>query len=128
MVVPLDACQMYFFHGWKAMEMAWPGRGDAADASVRAAGGDDIKLMQQAYYNEHYGFAGAKVQHVLQAEGMRYSFTCPLLHHDAIVLQESVLLTMLSVLYINNNPLRPIKCVSYKAWINTASSAFTHKP
>jgi hypothetical protein len=32
-------------------------------------------MVQQAFYNGHYAFAGAKVQHMLQADGMRYYFT-----------------------------------------------------
>ena len=99
--------------------MARPGQGDAASALVRAAGGDEVNLVQQAYYNGHYGFSGAKVQHVLQADGICYSFTCPLRWHDAMVLQESSMLTMLSVLFINNDPLRPVKCVSDKAYGRT---------
>ncbi len=55
--------------------MAKPGRGDAANALIRASGGDDVNLVQQAYYNGHYGFLGANVQHVLQADDMCYSFT-----------------------------------------------------
>jgi len=75
--------------------------------------------VQQAFYNGHYGFAGAKVQHVLQADGMCYSFTCPLRRHDAMVLRESSMLTMLSLLYVNNDPLRPVKCVTDKAYGRT---------
>ena len=108
-----------FFTDGKPWKLARPGHGDAADALVRAAGGDDVNLVQQAYYNGHYGFSGAKVQHVLQADGICYSFTCPLCRHDAMVLQESSMLTMLSVLFINNDPLRPVKCVSDKAYGRT---------
>jgi hypothetical protein len=50
---------------------------------------------------------------------MCYSFTCPLHHQDAMVLQESAMLTMLSVLCVNNNPLRPVKCVTGKAYGRT---------
>jgi hypothetical protein len=50
--------------------MAKPGSGDAANALIRAAGGEDVNLVQQAFYNGHYGFAGAKVQHVMQADGL----------------------------------------------------------
>jgi len=108
-----------FFTEGKPWKMAWPGHGDAADALVRAAGGDNVNLVQQAYYNVHYGFAGAKVQHVLQADGICYSFTCPLCHNDAMVLQESSMLTMLSVLHINNDPLQPVKCDTDKAYGRT---------
>jgi len=108
-----------FFTDGKPWKMARPGRGEAAEALVQAAGSDDVNLVQQAYYNGHYGFSGAKVQHVLQADGICYSFTCPLRRHDAIVLQESSMLTMLSVLYINNDPLRPVKCITDKAYGRT---------
>jgi len=108
-----------FFTDGKPWKMARPGRGEAAEALVRAAGSDDVNLVQQAYYNGHYGFSGAKVQYVLQADGICYSFTCPLRRHDAMVLQESSMLTMLSVLYVNNDPLRPVKCVTDKAYGRT---------
>ncbi len=39
-----------------------------AEALVQAVGGDDVKLVQQAYYNGHYGFCNGEVQHVLQAD------------------------------------------------------------
>jgi hypothetical protein len=101
MVEYTDCCpDVIFFMDGKPWKLARPGHGDAADALVRAAGGDDINLVQQAYYNGHYGFSGAKVQHVLQADGICYSFTCPLRWHNAMVLQESSMLTMLSLLLI----------------------------
>ncbi len=108
-----------FFTDGKPWKMARPGQGDAAAALVRAAGGDEVNLVQQAYSNGHYGFSGAKVQHVLQADGICYSFTCALHRHDAMVLQESSMVTMLSVLFINNDPLRPVKCVTDKAYSHT---------
>jgi len=120
MVLYSGCCRdVLFFTDGKPWKMAKPGRGDTADALVRAAGGDDVNLLQQAYYNGHYGFSGAKVQHVLQADGMCYSFTCPLRRHDAMVLHESSMLTMLSVLYVDNDPLRPVKCVTDKAYGRT---------
>ena len=66
------------FTDGKPWKLAKPGTGDAAAALVRAAGGDEVNMVQQAFFNGHYGSAGAKVQHVLQADGMCYSFTCPL--------------------------------------------------
>jgi hypothetical protein len=108
-----------FFTDGKPWKMAKPGTGDAADALVRAAGGDRVNLVQQAFYNGHYGFAGAKVQHVLQVDGIGYSFTCPLHRHDAMVLQESLMLTMLSILYVNNDPDRPVKRILDKAYGHT---------
>ena len=56
------------------------------------------------------------MQHVLQADGIYYSFTCPFHGHDVMVLQESSMLTMLSVLFVNNDPLQPLKCVTDKAY------------
>jgi hypothetical protein len=70
--------QCIIFSDGKPWKMAKPGSRDAANALIRAAGGDNVNLVQQAFYNGHYGFAGAKVQHVLQADGLCYSFTCPL--------------------------------------------------
>jgi hypothetical protein len=98
--ISLDACQMFFSTDGEPWKMAWPGRGETADVLVRAAAGDDVNLVQQVYYNGCYGFASAKAQHVLQANGkfilspahcvaMMQWLSNP--HHE-------------SVLYINNNP------------------------
>ncbi len=97
-----------FFTDGKQWKMARPGRGDAAEALVRAVGGDDV-------YG-HYGFCSGKVQHVLQADGICYSFVCPLRRHDTMVLQQSSMLTMLSVLFVNNDPARPVKMATDKAY------------
>ncbi len=72
-------------------------------------GGDNVNLVQQAYYNGNYGFCGAKVQHVLQADGIWYSFTCPLYHHYASGLCSSSMITMLLVLNVNNDVARSVK-------------------
>jgi hypothetical protein len=106
MVLCSGCCpDVLFFMDGKPWTMAKPGRGDAATAFVRAAGGGDVNLVQQTYNNGHYGFGGAKVQYVLQADGMCYSFTCPLRRHDAMVLQASSILTMLIVLFVYDDPL-----------------------
>jgi hypothetical protein len=79
MVLCTGCCpDVLFFTDGKPWKLAKPGTGDAAAALVRAAGGNEVNMVQQAFYNGHYGFAGAKAQHVLQADHMRYSFTCPL--------------------------------------------------
>jgi hypothetical protein len=67
----------------------------------------------------HYGFCGGKVQHVLQADGMCYSFACPLCQHDAIVLHSSSMVNMLSVLFVDDNAVRPVKTVTDKAYGRT---------
>jgi hypothetical protein len=140
-----------FFSNGKPWKVAKPGNGDAADALIRAAGGDQVNLIQQAFtmvimvllvpkYSiscKQMGFVTAslvhcvgmmpwyfknppaKVQHILQADGICYSFTCPLRRHDAMVLQESSMRTMLSVLYVNNNHNRPAKSVTDKAYGRT---------
>jgi hypothetical protein len=52
--------------------------------------------MQRAFYNGHNKYHGGKVQHVLQADGIVYSFTCPIHNHDALVLHNSTMHLMLS--------------------------------
>jgi hypothetical protein len=47
-------------------------------AALFRAVGTDLNLVQMAYYNGHYGFFGTEVQHVLQADGTCYYYTCPL--------------------------------------------------
>jgi hypothetical protein len=105
-----------FFTGGKPWKMCRPGRGETAAALARAVGAANVNLIQQAYYDGHYGFYGAKVQHVLQADGMCHSFTCPLHWHDAAVLQSSSMITMLSVLYVDNDRACPAKTCTDKAY------------
>jgi hypothetical protein len=81
-----------------------------------AAGTDDLNLMQHAYYNGHCKYHGAKVQHVLQANGMLHNFTCPIRNQHAMVLQISSMITQLSVLFVNDNPNCPVKTVTDKAY------------
>jgi len=114
-----SSSDVLFFTDGKPWKMCRPGTGDAAAALAAVVGANDMNLVQRAYYNGHYGFCGAKVQHVLQADGICYSFTCPLRRHDASVLQSSSMLTMLSVLHVNNDPLRPVKCCTDKAYGRT---------
>jgi hypothetical protein len=64
--------------------------------SCQAAGCGDVNLMQRAFYNGHYKYHGTKVQHVVQADGIAYSFTCPIRNHDALVLRNSHMILMLS--------------------------------
>jgi hypothetical protein len=96
-LVYYTACtpDVLFFTDGKPWKTTRPDRGETVQALVAAVGGDDINLVQQAYYNGHYGFCGAKVQHVLQADGLCYSFTSPLRWHDASVLHSSSMITML---------------------------------
>jgi hypothetical protein len=60
----------------KPWKRANPGTGAASAAVKRAVGGDEVNMVQQVFYNGHYGFAGATVQHVLEADEVCYSFTC----------------------------------------------------
>jgi hypothetical protein len=120
MVFHCDCSQdILFFTDRKLRKLCRPGSGCAAEALARAADGQDVNLVQQAYYNGHYGFSGGKVQHVLQADGMCYSFTCPLRFQDPLVLQQSSMLMMLSVLYANGDRNRPVKCITDKAYGRT---------
>ena len=106
----LDACKMsFFFTDGKPWKMARPGWGDAADALVRAAGGDDVNLVQQAYYNGHYGFAGGKVQHVLLFYMTIASSRC---NGATRVINANHAVCF----YVNNNPLQLVKCITDKAY------------
>jgi hypothetical protein len=107
-----------FFTDDKPWKMARPGCGQAAEVLHRAVEGNDIYLVQQAYYNGHYGFCGGKVQHVVKADGM-YSFVCPLRQHGAMVLHSSSMVNMLSVLFVDDNAARPVKTVTDKAYGRT---------
>jgi len=64
-------------------------------------------------------FHGAKVQHVVQADGMVYGFVCPIRRHDLAVLQASSMLCMLSLLYVNDDLNHPVKAVTDKAYRRT---------
>lgn len=65
------------------------------------AGTDDVNLVQKAYYNGHYGFHGAKVQHMVQADGIMMSFVALIRNHDAKVIISSNMFTMVNTLYVD---------------------------
>lgn len=108
-----------FFTDGKPWRMSRPGRGRSVRDICAAAGCGDINLMQRAYYNGHYKYHGGKVQHVLQADGMAHSFTCPIRNHDALVLRNSSMILMLSNVFINGDLNRPAVTVTDKAYGRT---------
>ena len=108
-----------FFTDGKPWKMSRPGKGQAVRQICEYAGCGDINLMQRAYYNGHYKYHGGKVQHVLQADGMVHSFTCPIRNHDALVLRNSSMHLMLSALYVNGDADRPALTVTDKAYGRT---------
>ena len=87
-----------FWTDGKPRKFSHPGTGEAAQNFAAVVGMEDVNLVQQAFYSRHYHFHGAKVQHVVEANGMMYSLSCPLRRHEAVVLQESAMLVMFSVL------------------------------
>jgi hypothetical protein len=111
----VDAMKMYFFSWMETMKMSRPGRGTAVQQICQAAGCGDVNLMQQAFYNGQYKYHGAKVQHVVQADGIAYSFTCPIRDHDALVLCNSHMILMLSSVFIGGDINRPAVTVTDKA-------------
>jgi hypothetical protein len=78
MMVHCTGCEkdVFFFVDGKTWRMSRPGKGQAVRELCKASGTDDYNLMHHANYNGHYKYQGAKVQHVLQADGMVYSLTC----------------------------------------------------
>jgi hypothetical protein len=108
-----------FFTDGKPWKMSRPGRGRAVRQICEAAGCGDVNLMQRAYYNGHYKYHGGKVQHVVQADGMAHSFTCPIRNHDALVLRNSSMIIMLSSVFIGGDLQRPAITVTDKAYGRT---------
>jgi len=115
-----------FFTDGKPWRMSRPGKGRAVREICAASGAQDVNLMQRAFYNGHYKYHGAKVQHVLQADGMAYSFTCPIRSHDASVLRTSAMFLMLSNVYIDGDHNRPAKTVTDKAYGRTPHFQLLH--
>jgi hypothetical protein len=75
--------------------------------------------MQRTFYNGHYKYHGGKVQHVVQADGMAHSFTCPIRNHDAQVLRNSSMILMLSSVFIGGELSWPAITVTDKAYGRT---------
>ncbi len=76
--------------------MSPPSRGRTVRDICAAARCADFNLC-------HYKYHGGKVQHVLQADGIAQSFMCPIQNHDALVLHTSLMIMMLSAVYIGGN-------------------------
>jgi hypothetical protein len=99
--------------------MPQSGRGRSVRDICAAAGCGHLNLMQHAYYNGHYKYHGGKLQHVLQADGMAHSFTCPIQNHDALVSRNSSMILMLSNVFISVDLNRPTVTVTDKAYRNS---------
>jgi hypothetical protein len=110
---------IFFFMDGKPWKMCRPGRGRAVRQICEAAGCGDVNLMQRAFYNGHYKYHGGKVQHVLQADGIAHSFTCPLHNHDALVLRNSSMILMLSTVFIGGDRNRPALTATNEAYGRT---------
>jgi hypothetical protein len=108
-----------FFADGKPWKMSQPGGGRAVRQICEAAGCGDVNLMQRAFYYGHYKYHGGKVQHVVQADGMAHSFTCPIRNHDALVLRNSAMILMLSSVFIGGNMNRLAVTVTDKAYGRT---------
>jgi hypothetical protein len=108
-----------FFTDGKPWRMSRPGRGRAVRDICEASGAQDVNLMQRVFYNGHYKYHEGKVQHVLQADGIAHSFTCPIRNHDASVLRSSAMFLMLSNVYIDGDCNCPAKTVTDKAYGRT---------
>ncbi len=108
-----------FFTDGKPWKMSHPGRGRAVRQICQAAGCGDVNLMQRAFYNGHYKYHGGKVQHVVQVDGMAYSFTCPNCNHNALVLHNSSMIVMLSSVFIGADINRPAVTVTEKVYGRT---------
>jgi hypothetical protein len=102
------------------------GKGKGVAALLAAAGTQDLNLMQKMYYNGHNKAHGAKVQHLLQANRIVYSWTCPLRNHDSLVLCKSVIHLMLSAVFVNNDPRRPVKCVTDE-WKDSTFAYYSYR-
>jgi hypothetical protein len=106
------------FTDGKPWKISRPGRGQAVRKICEAAGVRDVNLMQRAFYNGHYKYGG-KVQHMVQADGMAHSFTCPIHNHDALVLHHSSMIQMLSAVYIAGDLNHAAVTVTDKAYGRT---------
>ena len=118
MMVHCTSCEkdVLFFADGKPWQMSQPGKGQAVRELRATAGTDAYNLMQCAYYNGHYKYHGAMV----------HCFTCPIQKHGARVLHSSAMITMLSVLYINDDQNRPVKSVTDKAYVGSLHFRLFH--
>ena len=89
-----------FYANGKLCKMCRARRGKGACRIIASLGAQDVNLAQKAYYNGHYGFHGLKVQNMLQADGMRYTFADSLHCVDSILLHKSNLIKMISHLRV----------------------------
>jgi len=62
----------------------------------------DVSQVQRAWYNGHYSHHGGKVQHVVFADAMVYTFLDSIRRHDAHVLRSSGVNVMLEQLFIDD--------------------------
>jgi len=121
-----DVC---FIMDGKAWQWSKPGSGMAAEelaakVAAHAGQGYNVNLVQRAYYNGNYRLHGAKVQHLLEVDGVIICYVSSVRVHDARMYRESTVEAQLSTLYVveadgTENPFRPIKALSDLAYPDT---------
>jgi hypothetical protein len=83
----------------KAVRFSKPGTGNAAERYAQRHG-TSVNLVQRAFYNGHYSFHGAKVQHMVQADSMLTCHTLSIRAHDQRVLNSSGLETQMAFVQV----------------------------
>ena len=94
-----------------------PGCGAAA-RNMAAAAGVQLDDVQRSFYNRNYRGHGVKVQEVVFADGIKYSYCFSLRRHDSHVMVESGHSDMLSALFLSDGS--PAKCVTDQAYRETS--------
>jgi hypothetical protein len=77
---------------------------------------EPIKMATMYFVEPRYSMSFKQMEYAI----------CSLCCHDASVLQTSSMLTTLSVLHVNNDPLRPVKCCTKKAYGHTRHLQLLH--
>ena len=121
-----DVC---FIIDGKAWQWSKPGSGMtaqqlAATVAAHAGLGHNVNLVQRAHHNGNNWFHGAKVQHVLEVDGMVICCVSSIRVHDARLYRESTIEAQLSTLYVveadgNPNPFRPAMVLGDLAYPDT---------
>lgn len=81
---------------------------------MRQLGESNTNFVQKAYYNGHCGCHGLKVSSMLQADGMRHTYSESMRRHDSVVSHKSKMIEMIAQLKIGEDERVP-KCSSDKA-------------
>jgi hypothetical protein len=99
----------------KAKQDCMPGTGKAARRVARSVG-CSTNLIETAFYNGYYKEHGERIHHAIDCSGMIMAYVTSIRIGDSLTYEQSGLKGQVDIVYINNDPMRPLVAIGDQAY------------